>query len=122
MQSGWLQQFLGNDAESVSRRKFMQSGLVAGVAAGAGVAGAEVGQVGPQFDGLGHIGCIAGKDGDMNEMRFYNGVAEAEMADAYGLKNLGVEHCKPFFTRAVLIDVAAVKGRMMNAGEEITVA
>src|ERR687887_578485 len=95
MQSDWLRQFHGKDTE-VSRRKFMQSSLVAGVA--------------------------AGMDGDMNEMRFYNGVTEAEMADAYGLKKLGVEHCKPFFTRGVVIDVAGLKGRMMNAGEEITVA
>jgi kynurenine formamidase len=83
---------------------------------------AEIGQVGTQFDGLGHIGCITGKDGDMNEMRYYNGITEAEMADAYGLKKLGMEHVKPFFTRAVLIDVAGLKGRMLNAGEEITVA
>jgi kynurenine formamidase len=82
----------------------------------------EIGQVGTQFDGLGHIGCIAGKDGDMAEMRYYNGITEAEMADGYGLKKLGVEHCKPFFTRGVVIDVAGLKGRMLNAGEEITVA
>src|SRR5262249_37121669 len=37
----------------------------------------EIGQVGTQFDGLGHIGCIAGKDGDMTEMRYYNGFTEA---------------------------------------------
>ena len=28
----------------------------------------EIGQVGTQFDGLGHIGCITGKDGDMTEI------------------------------------------------------
>ena len=83
---------------------------------------AEIGQVGTQFDGLGHIGCIAGKDGDMNEMRYYNGITETDMADAYGLKKLGIEHCKPFFTRGVVIDVAGLKGRTLNAGEEITVA
>jgi kynurenine formamidase len=82
----------------------------------------EIGQIGTQFDGLGHIGCITGPDGDMREMRYYNGITEAEMADAYGLKKLGIEHVKPFFTRAVLIDVAALKGRMLDAGEEITVA
>jgi len=82
----------------------------------------EIGQIGTQFDGLGHIGCIVGKDGDMTEMRYYNGITEAEMADGYGLKKLGMEHVKPFFTRAVLIDVQGLKGRMLNAGEEITVA
>ncbi len=44
------------------------------------------------------------------------------MASAYGLKKLGVENCKPFFTRGHLFDVEAVKGRMMEAGEEITLA
>jgi len=82
----------------------------------------EIGQIGTQFDGLGHIGCIVGKPGDQNEMRYYNGITEAEMADAYGLKKLGMEHCKPFFTRGVVIDVAGLKGRPLNAGEEITVA
>jgi kynurenine formamidase len=82
----------------------------------------EIGQVGTQFDGLGHIGCITGKDGDMTEMRYYNGFTEAEMANAYGLQKLGIEKCKPFFTRGVLVDVAGLKGRMLNVGEEITVA
>ena len=58
----------------------------------------------------------------MNEMRYYNGITEAEMANAYGLQKLGIEHCKPFFTRAVVIDVAGLKGRMLDKGEEITVA
>jgi kynurenine formamidase len=81
----------------------------------------EIGQVGTQFDGLGHIGCITGKDGDMTEMRYYNGFTEAEMANAYGLQKLGIEKCKPFFTRGVLVDVAGLKGRMLNKGEEISV-
>jgi kynurenine formamidase len=82
----------------------------------------EVGQVGTQFDGLGHIGCITGKDGDMTEMRYYNGFTEAEMANAYGLQKLGMENCKPFFTRGILVDAAGLKGRMLNMGEEIKVA
>jgi kynurenine formamidase len=82
----------------------------------------EIGQVGTQFDGLGHIGCQVGKPGDMTEMRFYNGFTETDMADAYGLKKLGIEKCKPFFTRGVLVDVAGLKGRMLNQGEEIKVA
>jgi kynurenine formamidase len=82
----------------------------------------EIGQTGTQFDGLGHIGIQMGKDGDKNEMRYYNGVTEQEMATAYGLTKLGVEHVKPFFTRGHLFDVEAVKGRMMEAGEEITLA
>jgi kynurenine formamidase len=82
----------------------------------------EIGQIGTQFDGLGHIGCICGKPGDMTEMRYYNGFTEAEMANAYGLQKLGIEHCKPFFTRGVVIDVAGLKGRMLDKGKEISVA
>ena len=65
----------------------------------------EIGQVGTQFDGLGHIGIQLGADGDKREMRFYNGHAAAEFCDPYGLKKLGVENCKPFFTRGHLIDM-----------------
>jgi kynurenine formamidase len=82
----------------------------------------EIGQVGTQFDGLGHIGVITGKPGDMTEMRYYNGFTEAEMADANGLKKLGIEKVKPFFTRGILVDVAGLKGRMLNLGEEIKAA
>jgi kynurenine formamidase len=82
----------------------------------------ELGQVGTQFDGLGHIGVLVGAEGDLNAMRFYNGVTGAEMVSAYGLKKLGVEKVKPFFTRGVLLDIAAYKGRMLDRGEEITLA
>ena len=82
----------------------------------------EIGQVGTQFDGLGHIGVIVGKPGDKTEMRYYNGFTEEEMGKPYGLEKLGVEKCKPFFTRAILVDVAGLKGRMLDKGEEITPA
>ena len=82
----------------------------------------EIGQVGTQFDGLGHIGIQMGAAGNKAEMRFYNGNAAVDFSDAYGLKKLGVENCKPFFTRGHLIDLVPVKGRMMEAGEEITVS
>ena len=81
----------------------------------------EIGQVGTQFDGLGHIG-VAVKGQDRAEMRFYNGLTAAEISDAYGLKKLGIEHVKPIFTRGTLLNIQAVKGRNMNLGEEITVA
>lgn len=81
----------------------------------------EIGQTGTQFDGLAHIGIQMGKDGDMTEMRFYNGVTELEMATAYGMKKLGIENVKPFFTRGHLFDVEAIKPNM-DAGQEITVA
>ena len=82
----------------------------------------EIGQTGTQFDGLGHIGIQLGKDGDKSEMHFYNGHTAAEISDAYGLKKLGAEKLKPLFTRGHLVDIQAVKGRMLDAGEEITVA
>ncbi|MGM4953997.1 cyclase family protein [Bradyrhizobium barranii] len=82
----------------------------------------EIGQTGTQFDGLGHIGIQMGKDGDKSEMRFYNGFTAAEISDAYGLKKLGVEKLKPIFTRAHLLDMVALKGGMMDAGQEITSA
>jgi kynurenine formamidase len=83
---------------------------------------AEIGQTGTQFDGLGHIGIQLGKDGDKNDIRYYNGHTEAEIGDANGLKKLGVEKLKPLVTRGHLLDIAAVKGGMMDAGEEIGVA
>jgi len=82
----------------------------------------EIGQSGTQFDGLGHIGIQLGKDGDKSEMRFYNGFTSQEISDAYGLKKLGTEKLKPLFTRAHLIDMVALKGGMMDAGQEITSA
>jgi kynurenine formamidase len=82
----------------------------------------ELGQVGTQFDGLGHIGVLVGNEGDLNAMRFYNGFTAAEITSAYGLKKLGIEKVQPFFTRGVLIDIAGYKGRMLEKGEEISVA
>lgn len=61
----------------------------------------EIGQVGTQFDGLGHVGVRVGK-----EDIFYNGFKRSEFADAYGLKKLGVENAGVFVTRGVLLDVA----------------
>ncbi|MFN3260976.1 MAG: cyclase family protein [Pikeienuella sp.] len=73
----------------------------------------EIGQVGTQFDGLAHIG-IGGQ--------FYNGATIPEVAGSYGVKKLGVEQVKPFFTRGIVLDIAAVRGAPMNAGEEISLA
>ena len=83
---------------------------------------AEIGQVGTQFDGLGHIGIVMGEPGDKSEMIWYNGHRAADFSDAYGLKKLGIENCKPFFTRGHLVDMVGLKGRMMEVGEVITVA
>src|SRR5437763_1298138 len=78
----------------------------------------EIGQVGTQFDGLGHVGVRIGK-----EDVFYNGNKLSEFGDTYGLKKLGVEHAGPIFTRGVLLDVVGVKGeRTLPAGYVISPA
>jgi kynurenine formamidase len=79
----------------------------------------EIGQTGTQFDGLGHIGCEVGKRGDLSEVRYYNGFTELEVFNLNGLKKLGIEKVKPFFTRGVLVDMVAFRGRNLNLGEVI---
>src|SRR5262245_43710650 len=76
----------------------------------------EIGQVGTQFDGLGHVGVRVGGD-DV----FYNGNKLSEFGTAYGLKKLGVEQAGAFFTRGVLLDVAGLKEeRSLPVGYAIT--
>ena len=56
----------------------------------------ELGQIGTQFDGLGHIGTrVDGED------IFYNGFKLSEFGDTYGLTKLGVEKVGAIFTRGV---------------------
>jgi kynurenine formamidase len=75
---------------------------------------AQIGQVGTQFDGFGHIG-ING--------RFFNCNDAKDFVRAEGLTKLGVENVGVFFTRGVLIDVAGYKGvARLDKGYEITVA
>jgi kynurenine formamidase len=65
----------------------------------------EIGQVGTQFDGLGHVGMrIDGED------LFYNGNKLSEFGEPYGLKRLGVENVGAIFTRGILLDVCALRG------------
>ena len=72
---------------------------------------AEIGQVGTQFDGPGHIGTWLRMADGTSRSVFYNGfVQEEEMGGAYGLRQLGVENVKPIITRGILIDVAGYKG------------
>jgi len=74
----------------------------------------ELGQIGTQFDGLGHLGM-----GDL----FYNGNRRSEFAQAEGLTRLGIENVGPIVTRGVLIDVARLKGvDQLPPRYEITVA
>jgi kynurenine formamidase len=74
----------------------------------------ELGQIGTQFDGLGHLGM-----GDL----FYNGNKRSEFAQAEGLTKLGIENVGAIVTRGVLIDVARFKGvEQLAPTYEITVA
>lgn len=70
---------------------------------------AEIGQVGTQFDGPGHIGMkVTMADGSTQDV-YYNGFTGAEMYSPYGLRALGVENVKPILTRGILIDLAGYK-------------
>ncbi|MGY8958945.1 MAG: cyclase family protein, partial [Alphaproteobacteria bacterium] len=68
----------------------------------------EIGQIGTQFDGPGHIGVITSKG-----MYFYNGhnLEDADVT-AYGMGPLGVDHVakKGFVCRGVLLDAVALRG------------
>lgn len=77
----------------------------------------EIGQVGSQFDGLGHIAAYVG-----HEIRYYNGFTQEQVGGAYGLKKLGVHNVKPFFTRGILLDILSLKGgERLPIGYVITV-
>ena len=67
----------------------------------------EIGQIGTQFDGPGHIGVITSKG-----MFFYNGRMLGKTASAYGMGDLGVEHVahKGYVCRGVLLDAVALRG------------
>lgn len=70
--------------------------------------------VGTHVDGLAHNG-IAG--------RGYNGVHYTEFLGKGGLTRLGAENMKPWVTRGVCLDIAALRGsELMEPGDMITVA
>lgn len=70
----------------------------------------EIGQVGTQFDGMGHVGQrVTMADGSDMDV-YYNGHTADEMASPIGLQRLGVENIKPIITRGILIDLAGYKG------------
>lgn len=76
----------------------------------------EIGQMGTQLDGLGHVG-VRLPDGDT----WYNGLKSEEIEDAYGLKKLGIENVGVFFTRGVLIDVVGLRNAdRLPVGYEIS--
>jgi hypothetical protein len=78
----------------------------------------EIGQVGTQFDGLGHIGVQIGPDGEKDQMRFYNGNVASDFSTATGLTKLGIEKLHPIVARGILLDFAGSRGvESMNKGE-----
>jgi len=79
----------------------------------------QIGQVGTQFDGLGHIGGEVVMENGATEFVFYNGFTAKEMDTSAGLQKLGMEHVKPIITRGILIDIASFKNiaRLPNSYE-----
>ena len=83
----------------------------------------EIGQVGTQFDGPGHIGMRTKMADGSEQDLFYNGTPIEEMRGAYGLQKLGVENIKPYITRGILIDIAGAKGvEALDHSYEVTLA
>ncbi|MBI3994103.1 MAG: cyclase family protein [Candidatus Lambdaproteobacteria bacterium] len=58
--------------------------------------------IGPQIDGLGHIGV---------DHVYYNGNKDTDFAKADGLKKLGIEKLPPIVTRGVVLDMAGYYGK-----------
>jgi kynurenine formamidase len=87
---------------------------------------AEIGQVGTQWDGLAHpMIRVQGVEGWKDGNYFYNKHRLEDVGSPRGLKKVGTEHVAEigFFTRGLLIDVAALKGvRRLDKGYAITMA
>ena len=72
---------------------------------------AEIGQVGTQWDGLAHpMIRVTGKPGWKDGDYFYNKNRLQDVETARGMKKVGTEKAGGFFTRGILIDIAALKG------------
>jgi len=78
-------------------------------------------QDGTQFDSLSHMGTQLGEDGDLNNIRYYNGHTHREIGSGRGFSKLGVEKVAPIFTRGILLDIVALRGRPLNCSEEISI-
>jgi kynurenine formamidase len=87
---------------------------------------AEIGQVGSQWDGLGHpLIRVQGVSGWEDGNYFYNRFRLEDVGNPRGLKKVGTEHVAQvgFFTRGILIDVAALKGtNRLEKGYAVTMA
>jgi len=76
----------------------------------------ELGHVGTQLDGLGHVGVRWNGDD-----YFYNGFKRSEFATTHGLNKLGIENIGAIFTRGVLVDIAKYKQKdRLDKGYVIT--
>jgi kynurenine formamidase len=76
----------------------------------------EIGQIGTQFDGPGHIGVLTSQGN-----YFYNGrFLETSDAGSQGMGSLGVEHIaqKGFVCRGVLLDAVALRGGVLPIPQE----
>lgn len=82
----------------------------------------EIGQIGTHMDALGHLGRQVGDAADHGNILFYNGTPLSDIWSPYGLRRLGIENAPIFFTRGILFDVQGLKQRVLDPGEEITVA
>ena len=71
----------------------------------------QIGQIGTQFDGLGHVGTrLKEEDGTERDV-YYNGFTGDEVVRRGGLRKLGIEKIKPIITRGILIDLVPYTGR-----------
>ena len=78
-------------------------------------------QDGTQFDALSHMGTDLGPGGDLNQIRYYNGHTHADIGGGRGFTKLGIEKVTPIFTRGILLDIAALRGRTMHCSEEVSI-
>jgi hypothetical protein len=81
----------------------------------------ELGQVGTQFDGPGHIGMLLKFADGTTKGVYYNGFTQEEVVHPDGLRHLGVQNVKPIISRGILVDVAAYKNLdRLASGYEVT--
>ncbi|MDA0824484.1 MAG: cyclase family protein, partial [Proteobacteria bacterium] len=84
---------------------------------------AQIGQVGTQFDSLGHpMIKITGKQakGFKDGNYLYNGRRLEDIGGPYGLRANGTENVGSFFTRGIIIDMVKVKGGNLPIGYAVT--
>ena len=84
---------------------------------------AQIGQVGTQFDSLGHpMIKITGQEarGWKDGNYLYNGRRLEDIGGPYGLSANGTENVGSFFTRGILIDLVRLKGGNLPIGYPVT--